>query len=366
MTTSACDNITALHAIARAIARCDTFFAFRTPSDDCIIFGAQREGNAWCSGAVPTFCVHPFVETAETPSVTIRCDVNAKEYLSQDLHTKGRVAQQKNITDNSTPKDVYLHKLGQLVYDLKSGDDLQKVVLSNTLTEPHHLSPERWSGVYLRLCQCYKNAYVFVFYTPLTGFWIAASPEKLLSCRDGVLQTMSLAGTRQVQEQALVEWGDKERQEQQFVTDYISTLLKSENVDFHVSDTFTLRAGNVEHLCNEFTIQPNEFKAKDNLHLASLLHPTPAIAGLPKEQSIERILQIEHHPRRYYGGYVGLLDVNGDFDFYVNLRSMEFDEHYCRYYAGGGITKDSVPELEWQELQNKFTTLRSIVSKEYE
>ena len=62
--------------------------------------------------------------------------------------------------------------------------------------------------------------------------------------------------------------------------------------------------------------------------------------------------------RRYYGGYIGPVDAWGNYDYFVNLRSMEFDsERYC-IYVGSGLTADSDAEKEWQETVQKAKTLQ--------
>ena len=88
------------------------------------------------------------------------------------------------------------------------------------------------------------------------------------------------------------------------------------------------------------------------------MHPTPAIAGTPTDIAVSYINNIESHNRRYYGGYVGPVDENGEFDFFVNLRSLEFSGNdYC-IYVGGGLTADSDAEKEWQETAEKAKTLQ--------
>jgi len=96
--------------------------------------------------------------------------------------------------------------------------------------------------------------------------------------------------------------------------------------------------------------------------LIEKLHPTPALAGLPKQKAIELIHKSEHHDREYYGGYIGPFAPN-DFHYFVNLRSMKFDSYKCRIFVGGGIVSDSVPESEWLETEAKSKTLLSLLPR---
>lgn len=57
------------------------------------------------------------------------------------------------------------------------------------------------------------------------------------------------------------------------------------------------------------------------LELVGLLHPTPAVAGLPTAVAVARIAEQEPTPRGYYAGPIGWFDHDGDGEFAVALRS---------------------------------------------
>jgi len=89
------------------------------------------------------------------------------------------------------------------------------------------------------------------------------------------------------------------------------------------------------------------------------LHPTPAVCGLPKDKSLELILQTEKHNREYYAGYCGPINYQNKTDLFVNLRCMKILEDQLALFVGGGLTKDSVPTKEWDETVLKAKTLLS-------
>ena len=94
-------------------------------------------------------------------------------------------------------------------------------------------------------------------------------------------------------------------------------------------------AGALSHLKTDF-----QFSLKDNKGLGDLLkvlHPTPAVCGLPKEEAYRFILQNEGYDRRYYSGFIGWLDPEGRTDIYVNLRCMHIEDEQLTLYAGGGL-----------------------------
>lgn len=338
------DNLT-YRAIAKAVAEHATFFAFRLPQQDNIIFGAETNRHA-----TKRFIVHPFVVSQSTPHVEIYSDLTASEFLQASVSP----CTERCLEDVSMPRSQYIKLIDDTIECIKKGV-MQKVVISNTeFINNHKISAEHWSEIFCQLCKRYPNAYVFVFNSAQTGYWIGASPEKLLSYKDGTISTMALAATRPVG--TIAEWGSKEREEQAMVRNYIESCFKAEQIECKISELYTRNAGNIEHLCNNFTASnvPQQ-KIKT---LLERLHPTPALAGLPKQIAVDYINFAEPHTRNYYGGYMGLISQNEDFDFYVNLRSVEYNSLSLCLYAGGGITKDSNPAEEYVEIQNKFNTLK--------
>jgi isochorismate synthase len=91
------------------------------------------------------------------------------------------------------------------------------------------------------------------------------------------------------------------------------------------------------------------------------LHPTPSVCGLPKDVSMDVIRNTEKHRREYYSGFLGPVNIDNEWNLYVNLRSMKSLETELEYYLGAGITKGSNAEDEWEETNNKMNTLKTIV-----
>ena len=95
--------------------------------------------------------------------------------------------------------------------------------------------------------------------------------------------------------------------------------------------------------------------------MLQLLHPTPAVCGLPKEEAYHFIIEHEGYDRSYYSGFIGWLDTKGKTDLYVNLRCMNILPQTFTLYAGGGLLAASQLEDEWQETEDKLDTMRRIV-----
>jgi len=90
------------------------------------------------------------------------------------------------------------------------------------------------------------------------------------------------------------------------------------------------------------------------LHLAALLHPTPAVGGVPRSAALDLIAKLEGGPRGQYAGPVGYLDGDGDGRFVVGIRAMSLTGDTATLTAGVGVVAGSNPEAERDEADLKF------------
>ena len=240
---------------------------------------------------------------------------------------------------------------------------LKKVVLSRK--EIVGLSNFDLVSIFEKLIQNYPTAFCYCWFHPKIGLWMGATPERLLKANTNTFYTMSLAGTQKLQGDEEVVWEKKEMEEQQFVTDFILDNLKELTSEVSVSSPYTAQAGTLAHIKTDI-----EGVINDNSSLkevVSVLHPTPAVCGLPKEVAKNFILENEGYDREYYTGFLGELNKEGfnkgeiKSDLYVNLRCMQIKDNQAHLYVGCGITKDSIPEKEWRESVNKSMTMKKIL-----
>ena len=235
---------------------------------------------------------------------------------------------------------------------------LKKVVLSRKIEVNQQVAPER---IITRIFDAYPSAFCYLFFHPQVGLWCGASPETFLQVEENKLRTMSLAGTLPYQPNTEPNWGQKELDEQAMVTHFISERLSKELDELEIKDLKSIKAGMLWHLKTE--INGTLLSDSSLRNIISLLHPTPAVCGLPLELSKEFILEQEGYNRKYYTGFLGELGmgVAKATSLYVNLRCMELTQNSASVYVGGGITADSVPEKEWDEIQNKSKTMLSLL-----
>lgn len=216
-----------------------------------------------------------------------------------------------------------------------------------------------------KMLSVYKSAFKYCFFHPKIGLWMGATPEQFLKIENNTLKTVALAGTRLVNQNEI--WGEKEVNEQQYVTDFIVSNIKEYTNSISVSKPYTVTAGNIQHIKTDITAILDSL---DNLELiVKKMHPTPAVCGLPKETAKDFIFKNENYSRKYYAGYLGELNFCFESnqplfsDLFVNLRCMEIKDKTAEIYVGCGITKDSNPEQEFIETKNKSVTMKSILNK---
>lgn len=253
----------------------------------------------------------------------------------------------------TTAYDEYISGLDDLIDFLK--DHGGKTVISRVITQCG-VSVD-WIAVADAYFTLHPEAFRYMYYTPRHGFWLGASPELLLSIADGTFKTMALAGTRPHSEDGR-PWSGKNIAEQAIVRNYIVDRLYDVGLKPVVGETETITTGNIQHLQTIITGK-TESCAADEILVA--LNPTPALAGYPMASALEKIVEIEHHPRRCYGAYVALSDDPAGIEAYVNIRCVNFDDTSWCMYIGSGIMPDSDSNEEWLETEQKSLILRKLI-----
>lgn len=299
--------------------------------------------------------------------------------MTATWHDEGSpTSKSRSIDENESAKNAYIDLVKRAIDEIRRGE-LQKVVLSRSVEVHCTASP---MALFKQLLERYSNAFCYLWYHPKVGLWLGATPEILLKSENRQLTTMSLAGTQKYKTQVPVSWGDKELDEQQLVTSYITDALSDKVTRLSVSGRETIRAGNLLHLRTKLTATYEKGKLGE---IVKALHPTPAVCGMPMAQSKSFILGNEGYDRSFYTGYLGELNKrierppsgrsknqeNKAFTrqlerttLFVNLRCMQLKGSKARVYVGGGVTKDSDPYLEWQETVDKTHTMMQVIGSD--
>ncbi|MGK7918455.1 MAG: chorismate-binding protein, partial [Trichodesmium sp.] len=112
---------------------------------------------------------------------------------------------------------------------------------------------------------------------------------------------------------------------------------------------------NIQHLWTPITAEISQ-----NIHLLEILaelHPTPAVAGFPRDIAQAQIQNFETFDRSVYAAPIGWIDHQGNGEFAVGIRSALINGDHARLYAGAGIVAGSKPDKELAEVQLKLQTL---------
>ena len=185
------------------------------------------------------------------------------------------------------------------------------------------------------------------------GF-LGASPELLVRKVGAAVTARPLAGTA-IETAALVR-SAKDAHEHRLVVDAVLQTLRRCCSDVHADGPSPLELADVSHLATTVTARADA-AATSIADLVAALHPTPAVAGTPREVALDAIDAMEPVARGRYAGPCGWIDRNGDGEFVVALRGGEIDGAHAVIHAGAGIVAGSDPAAEWAETQQKLTPM---------
>lgn len=281
-----------------------------------------------------------------------------------------------SIEENEDEKRRYIQLLAESIHLLKQGE-YQKIVLSRPIQL--QLKNHNTIETFQKLLKLYTDAMVYLWYHPKEGIWIGATPETLVHYAQSNLQTMALAGTRVHEENHEPVWRDKEREEQELVSQYIQNKLGNYSKHVKASATYNKQAGNVVHLNTDISAR---ILHSDLQNVILDLHPTPAVCGLPTEKAKKFLLNNETYDREFYAGFLGEINMpkeksrtrstrnqealaikqrRAETHLYVNLRCMKITENRGQLFVGGGVTASSNATEEWKETRDKSQTLLKVL-----
>lgn len=346
-----------------------SFALYRLPLQQQAVIIEQTEGEPLelmacreldnCQG----FVVAPFVADAAHPILLIHPDHKTVCNIEQIKNNLGDATKkvleapctQASAEGHQPSEYHYQHDFSLFHSHLKRGD-FQKIVLSRCDELPRDNSTNPLQ-LFCNACQRYPRLFIALVYTPKSGLWLTATPEVLLEGEGHQWRTIALAGTMRANGQEEALWSRKNRDEQQIVATYIRNNLKdSQATDISEEGPRTVSAANLLHLRTDFF-----FKMGDDSKMGDLLqtlHPTPAVCGLPKQETLQFIVANEHTPRLYYSGFMGPLSVEYGTHIFVSLRCMQITASHYRLYAGGGLLPESNERQEWLETEAKLDTMR--------
>ena len=153
----------------------------------------------------------------------------------------------------------------------------------------------------------------------------------------------------------------KDLAEHAFVVEDIVKALAPVCSEVHApSEPELLATDTLWHLATPIRARLRPGASLSVLRLAQLLHPTPALGGVPTSAALSVIDELEGE-RGPFGGAVGWADADGNGEFAVTIRSGLLDGARLRLFAGAGIVAGSVPSSEVRETATKLSTMARAV-----
>jgi para-aminobenzoate synthetase component 1 len=191
--------------------------------------------------------------------------------------------------------------------------------------------------------------------------FVCFSPECFIEIKNNTLSTYPMKGTIDANiknaEQKILN-NPKEMAEHTMIVDLLRNDLNMVATNTKVTNfryIQKIKAGNKELLQVSSKI---EAKLNKNWHknlgdILDKLTPAGSISGTPKKKTLEIISQVEPYSRGFYTGIFGIYK-NHTLKSAVAIRAVSKEHNNLFYYSGGGITIDSKPKLEYQELIDKI------------
>ena len=253
----------------------------------------------------------------------------------------------------------------QAIIQIKSGD-LRKVVLANAtqLTFENHISAY---DLVEQSREINLGCYHFLWAENAQNAFVGSTPERLYYRKGNQLFTEALAGTVAVSDNPIeteknAQWLLKDTKniyENQLVVEDIEAHLNTYVEAFEVHSPEIKRLHNVQHLRRRIeAILKTDVLDQDCLRQ---IHPTAAIAGLPRAKAKQFIAKNEPFKRGWYAGTLGIFNLQ-EAEFCVTLRSAKIEHNQITLYAGAGIVAESESVSEWQEIERKSQALAKLLS----
>ncbi|HLA78878.1 MAG TPA: anthranilate synthase component I [Vicinamibacteria bacterium] len=253
--------------------------------------------------------------------------------------------------------DAFRAAVAQAKEYIAAGDIFQ-VVLSRGRTLASGCDP---FTVYRALRMVNPSPYMYFLKDGETAV-AGASPEMLVRVENRRVETRPIAGTRRrgTSDEEDARSGEelladaKERAEHVMLVDLgrndLGRVCRFRSVE--VPEFMGLeRYSHVIHIVSSVTGELRE--GQDALDALVAAFPAGTLSGAPKIRAMEIIDALEPGRRGLYGGALGYLDLRGNLDFCIAIRTLVFRDGQATIQAGAGIVADSDPEAEQRETEDK-------------
>jgi len=215
------------------------------------------------------------------------------------------------------------------------------------------------------------NPSPYLFYFDYGDFKLfGSSPEAQIVVKDDQAGIFPIAGTyprtgdvqRDAQMAEELRSDPKENSEHIMLVDLARNDLSRNARNVQV-DTFSeiQYYSHVIHMVSKVTGAIEE--GKSTFQIVADTFPAGTLTGAPKYRAMELIDKYENRKRGFYGGAIGFMGFNGDFNHAIIIRSILSKNNTLTYRAGAGIVSGSDEEKELQEVNNKLGALNEAIER---
>ncbi len=263
-----------------------------------------------------------------------------------------------NVTDSE-----YIEMVKKGISHCQRGDVFQ-IVLSRRFSS--QFKGDEFN-VYRALRSINPSPYLFYFdYGSFKLF--GSSPEAQLQVRGTQASIFPIAGTfrRTGNDQEDAELASKLAADEKENAEHIMLVDLARNDMSRHAENVTVEVfkeiqyySHVIHLVSKVTGKLDQ--STSAVKIAADTFPAGTLSGAPKHMAMTLINQFENVNRSFYGGAIGYLGFNNDFNHAIMIRTFLSKSNHLIYQAGAGVVSKSNPESELQEVNNKLGALRKAI-----
>jgi len=278
--------------------------------------------------------------------------IKAKNFASYNFQSEGDIS--SNLTDDEYKEHVALAKK-----HCARGDVFQ-LVLSKKFSQGFKGDE---FNVYRALRTINPSPYLFYFdYGDFKIF--GSSPEAQLVVNDGQAEIHPIAGTfkrtgNDEQDAELAKKlavDEKENAEHVMLVDLARNDLSRHGSKVKVETYREVQFfSHVIHLVSK--VAGKKHKDTSTMQVVADTFPAGTLSGAPKHRAMQLIEKYEKTSRAFYGGAIGFMDFDGNFNHAIMIRTFLSKNHELHWQAGAGLVSKSNPEDELQEVYNKLGAL---------
>lgn len=199
--------------------------------------------------------------------------------------------------------------------------------------------------------------------------FISLTPEKLFSLKDNLFESIALAASapRGIDEaedrrfEELLVSSEKLIREHNLVTEEIVRKITPLSESLTLGPLQTMKLPYIQHRSIQMSAKLHS--PISALDLVTLLHPTPAVGGLPWDQARMKIAELEPYERGYYAAPIGVVNYHLT-ELAVGIRSAFIEQSRLTLFGGAGIVKGSTADEEWNETGVKMNPFLKVVNHE--